>query len=217
MSCPAVGDGKTRRSRRLARRERRTAWPRRNLARRILDVGGRFPMEGREIILVRRLGNLVDEEPVPVGGQVSKYHPVVKAYIADPHRHLVSRDHLGRRGSDPAGRRTRHRDGTLRCCGRKSRRPSPTRITTGPSAGGTWPLGWMPTMRYPDPGAAAGCGWPSPLSIGALDTPVASAAVAPGAGSPHPSQSACAAFRQPVCRYSPERCCLTVVSLMPSS
>ena len=40
----------------------------------------------------------------------------------------------------------------------------------------------------------------------------------PRSKDPVPSQyAACAAFRQPVRRYSPDRCCRTVVSLMPSS
>jgi|GEM_PF-5256476 len=50
----------------------------------------------KEIILVRQFEDLVDEVPVPVPSQVPRYHPTVKAFLADRDRQLVSNENLAR-------------------------------------------------------------------------------------------------------------------------
>lgn len=50
----------------------------------------------KEIILVRHFEDLVDEVPVPVPSRVPRYHPTVKAFLADRDRQLVSKEHLAR-------------------------------------------------------------------------------------------------------------------------
>lgn len=57
---------------------------------------GRWDEERNEIVLVRYLEDDVEESPVPVPTHVARYHPMVKAYLADRHRHAVSKEHLSR-------------------------------------------------------------------------------------------------------------------------
>jgi hypothetical protein len=49
-----------------------------------------------EVVLVRHFEDLVEPMPVPIPGRVTRYHPTVKAFLADRDRQLVSREHLDR-------------------------------------------------------------------------------------------------------------------------
>lgn len=51
-----------------------------------------------EVVVVRHFEDLVEERPVPVPEQVTRYHPSVKAYLADRNRQMVSREHVARAG-----------------------------------------------------------------------------------------------------------------------
>lgn len=50
------------------------------------------------VVLVRHFEDLVEGHPVPVPEHVTRYHPSVKAYLADRNRQLVSREHVARAG-----------------------------------------------------------------------------------------------------------------------
>jgi hypothetical protein len=57
---------------------------------------GPWAVRRKEIILVRHFEDLVDEVPVRVPSRVPRYHPTVKAFLADRDRQLVSKEHLAR-------------------------------------------------------------------------------------------------------------------------
>jgi hypothetical protein len=61
-----------------------------------LKTTGRWDNLRREVILVRHFEDLVDLVPVLVPDRVARYHPTVKAFLADRDWQFVSKDHLGR-------------------------------------------------------------------------------------------------------------------------
>lgn len=63
-----------------------------------LSLHSTGPWEDRrhEVILVRHFEDLVDAIPVPVPGSVARYHPTVKAFLADRNRHRVGKENLDR-------------------------------------------------------------------------------------------------------------------------
>jgi hypothetical protein len=65
-----------------------------------LDVKntGSYVEPAYEVVLVRHFEDLVEEHPVPVPEYVTRYHPSVKAYLADRNRQMVSREHVARAG-----------------------------------------------------------------------------------------------------------------------
>lgn len=65
-----------------------------------LDVKstGSYAEPAYEVVLVRHFEDLVEEHPVPVPEHVTRYHPSVKAYLADRNRQVVSREHVARAG-----------------------------------------------------------------------------------------------------------------------
>jgi len=65
-----------------------------------LDVKstGSYAAPAYEVVLVRHFEDLVEEHPVPVPAHVTRYHPSVKAYLADRNRQMVSQEHVARAG-----------------------------------------------------------------------------------------------------------------------
>lgn len=59
---------------------------------------GSYAEPGYEVVLIRHFDDLVEERPVPVPERVTRYHPRVKAYLADRDRQMVSREHVARAG-----------------------------------------------------------------------------------------------------------------------
>ncbi len=61
-----------------------------------LHAAGTWSDRRYEVILVRHFEDLVDLVPVSIPAHVTRYHPVVKAFLADRDWQLVSREHLDR-------------------------------------------------------------------------------------------------------------------------
>lgn len=61
-----------------------------------LKSAGSWSEPRYEVVLVRHFDDLVDPVPVPVPTDVARYHPAVKAFLADRGRHAVTREQLSR-------------------------------------------------------------------------------------------------------------------------
>lgn len=61
-----------------------------------LRTTGRWDDPRHEVALVRHFEDLVEALPVPVPGHVARYHPTVKAFLADRDWQSVSKEHLDR-------------------------------------------------------------------------------------------------------------------------
>lgn len=59
---------------------------------------GSYAEPGYEVVLIRHFEDLVEERSVAVPERVTRYHPSVKAYLADRNRQMVSREHVARAG-----------------------------------------------------------------------------------------------------------------------
>ncbi|WP_062980620.1 hypothetical protein [Nocardia anaemiae] len=57
---------------------------------------GKWGSGPKAIVFTEHFDDLVDARPVPVPERITKYHPAVKAYVADKDWHFVSSDHVAR-------------------------------------------------------------------------------------------------------------------------
>ncbi|PPJ27827.1 hypothetical protein C5E45_16355 [Nocardia nova] len=57
---------------------------------------GKWGSEPKAIVFTEHFDDLVDARPVPIPEHVPKYHPAVKAYVADKDWHFVSSDQVSR-------------------------------------------------------------------------------------------------------------------------
>lgn len=61
-----------------------------------LRSSGPWADRREEVVLVRHFEDLVEATPVPIPGNVTRYHPTVKAFLADRDWQSISKEHLGR-------------------------------------------------------------------------------------------------------------------------